>query len=75
MFEPIRRGHLQPPSGQFHGISSRAFPVALHDGSGRCAPVRPSALPAALALGRTPGPDTDADAAGSAFVVTALGFT
>lgn len=75
MLEPLRRGHLQPPSGQFHGTSPNIASVGPHDGPGGQAVVRLSAPIAGFVLTWTLVTGTAVDPAESAFIVTMLGFT
>ncbi|OII62881.1 MULTISPECIES: hypothetical protein [unclassified Streptomyces] len=74
MLEPLRRGRLQQPSGQFHGSSFNIVPEGLHDASGGQALIRLSAPLAAFALVWTLVTGTVVDAAESAFIATMLGF-
>ncbi|MFI6893585.1 hypothetical protein ACIBM4_05660 [Streptomyces sp. NPDC050256] len=75
MNEPIRRGRLQLPSGQFHGISLNAIPVGIHAAPEGHVAVRLNALLAAFVLTWTVISGTTVDAAQSAFIFTLLGFT
>ncbi|MBT2430301.1 hypothetical protein J7F02_33110 [Streptomyces sp. ISL-112] len=75
MIDPIRRGRLQLPSGQFHGTSFNIVPAGVLDDPGGHVAVRLSAVLAAFVLVWTVACGTTADAAQSAFVVTLLGFT
>ncbi|MGA4949250.1 hypothetical protein [Streptomyces lydicamycinicus] len=74
MIEPLRRGRLQLPSGQFHVTSFNIAPVGLHNAPGGHAMVRLSALLAGFVLTWTLVTDTAVDATESAFIVTMLGF-
>jgi hypothetical protein len=74
MLEPLRRGHVQLPSGRFHGTSLRITPVELHQAPGGLVMVRLSALLAAFTLTWALTTDTAVNATESAFIVTLLGF-
>ncbi|MFB6525093.1 hypothetical protein [Streptomyces sp. NPDC056399] len=75
MFEPVRRGRLQLPSGHIHGTSFNIGPTGLLDVPGGQATLRLSAVAASFVLIWTVATGAAVDAAESAFIVTMLGFT
>lgn len=74
MLEPLRRGRLQQPSGQFHGSSFNIVPVGIRGVAERQAMLRLSAPLAAFVVVWTQVTGTAVDAQESAFIATMLGF-